>query len=88
MHRTSIKTDAPSRVIWDIMRCLQAKQPTNPKRLTENSPAAHILSIKPEKNYSFETHPEANPNSRKMGFVRFQENPLPFWGPGTRATAM
>lgn len=88
MHKTSIKTDAPSRVIWDIMRCWQAKNPVNPKRLTENSVAAHILNIKPEKEYCFDLHPDANPESRKLGFVRFQENPLPFWGPGTKATAM
>ncbi|KAJ8981889.1 hypothetical protein NQ317_007281 [Molorchus minor] len=33
-------------------------------------------------------HPNANPDSKKLGFVRFQANPLPHWGPGARSTAM
>lgn len=88
MHKASIKTNAPTRVVWDIMRCWHKKNPVNPKRLTENSPATNILKVEPEKEYSFELHPEANPESKKLGFVRFQENPTPYWGPGTRSTAM
>lgn len=88
MHKTSVKTDAPPRVIWDIMRCWTKQNPVSEKRLVENSPAKNILDKEVEKEYNFSVHPEANPASRKMGFLRFQENPLPFWGPGTRSTAM
>ncbi|CAH0564277.1 unnamed protein product [Brassicogethes aeneus] len=88
MHKTSLKTDAPATVIWDIMRCWQKLNPVSEKRLHENSPAKNILDKQPEKEYDFTHHPDANPASRKMGFLRFQENPLPFWGPGTRSTAM
>lgn len=87
MNRTSIKTDAPTKVLWDIMRCWAKTHPVNKKRLIENTPAYNILKIEPEKEHSFEMHVDANPRSRELGFVRFQENPLPYWGPGTRATA-
>ncbi|XP_074027535.1 tRNA (guanine(26)-N(2))-dimethyltransferase isoform X2 [Leptinotarsa decemlineata] len=87
MNKTSIKTDAPTKVIWDIMRCWEKLHPVSKKRLVEGVPAC-ILSKQPEKEYSFKAHPAANPASRKMGFVRFQENPLPHWGPGVRSTAM
>lgn len=88
MHKNSIKTNAPAKVIWDIMRCWIKTHPVSKKRSIENAPGYNILKIEADKDYSFDIHPEANPMSRKLGFVRFQENPLPFWGPGTRATAM
>lgn len=91
MNRTSIKTDAPSNVIWDIMRCWERLHPVALKRLIENSPANNILKQKCSNEkavYSFDLNPLANPESKRMGFVRFQENPLPFWGPGMRSTAM
>lgn len=34
----------------------------------------------------FDTHPEANPESRKQGLLRFQFNPEKNWGPKARAT--
>lgn len=88
MNRTSIKTDAPTKVIWDIMRCWEKTHPASKKRLVEGSPAFNILSKEPEQEYSFKLHPAANPASKKMGLVRFQENPLPHWGPGFKNTAM
>lgn len=88
MNRTSIKTDAPARVIWDIMRCWAKTHPASKKRLAENKVAANILGKEPEKEYSFEPHPNAIPQSKQQGLRRFQENPLPFWGPGSRSQAM
>lgn len=88
MKRTSIKTNAPASEIWDIMRCWVKTHPVSKKRLIENTPAFNILATEPKKEHSFQLHPDANPASRKLGLVRFQENPMPFWGPGTRATAM
>ncbi|CAG9863209.1 unnamed protein product [Phyllotreta striolata] len=88
MNKTSIKTDAPTKVIWDIMRCWEKSHPVSKKRLLEGTPVAGILSKPADKEYSFNMHPEANPPSRKSGILRFQENPLPCWGPGFRNTAM
>lgn len=70
------------------MRCWAQRHPVSKKRMIEGTPVSNILSVKPEKEYSFETHPDANPDSKRKGLVRYQANPLPFWGPGTRATAM
>lgn len=88
MLRNSIKTDAPAKVIWDIMRCWAKQRALSRKQQIEGTPANYILSVEPETEYSFKEHPLANPQSRKFGFLRFQENPLPFWGPGCRAMAM
>lgn len=88
MHKSSIKTNAPARVIWDIMRCWEKNNPVSIKRLTDGSVAKNILSVEAECKYSFDLHHDANPESKRIGLVRFQENPQPFWGPGTRATAM
>nr|CAI5836983.1 unnamed protein product [Callosobruchus analis] len=88
MHKTSIKTDAPKKVVWDIMRCWAKQHPVSQKRLIEGTPAFNILNLEPDKEYSFKIHAQANPESRKIGCLRFQENPAPHWGPGCRATAM
>lgn len=88
VNKTSIKTDAPAKVMWDIMRSWAKLHPVSQKRLIEGTPAYNILKVEPQKVHSFQMHPNANPESRKLGYVRFQENPAAFWGPGTRATAM
>lgn len=88
MNKTSIKTDAPPKLLWDIMRTWEKENPVNKQRLKENTPAANILSKDIEHQCSFQIHPEANPESKKMGLLRFQPNPLPNWGPGMRSTAM
>lgn len=88
MNKTSIKTSAPTRLLWDIMRTWERNHPINKKRLIENTPATNILAKKIECECSFDYHQNANPESKKLGFLRFQQNPLPYWGPGTRATAM
>ena len=36
---------------------------------------------------SFQSHSQANPESRLMQLKRFQQNPLPNWGPKARGTA-
>ncbi|XP_064213539.1 tRNA (guanine(26)-N(2))-dimethyltransferase [Tribolium castaneum] len=88
MNKTSIKTNAPSELLWDVMRAWESQHPVNKKRLVENSPATNILKKERKFEVSFEHHEGANPQSKKMGFLRFQQNPMPNWGPGTRATAM
>uniref|UniRef100_A0A6J0UA17 tRNA (guanine(26)-N(2))-dimethyltransferase n=2 Tax=Pogona vitticeps TaxID=103695 RepID=A0A6J0UA17_9SAUR len=83
--RSAIKTDAPAAVVWDIMRCWEKLNPVKRERLSENSPAACILSVEPKLQASFTVRADANPNSRKQGLKRFQLNPEPFWGPKVRA---
>lgn len=85
--KTSIKTDAPPSVLWDILRCWEKSNPVKPERKLEGIPLTKILSKESEKSYNLtDIHESANPESRKDCLARFPENPQPFWGPGTRAT--
>ncbi|KAH8308419.1 hypothetical protein KR059_012513, partial [Drosophila kikkawai] len=87
--KNSLKTDAPPAVLWDILRCWSKRHPVNPDRMIPGTPLQAILSKTCTKDYEFdELHPAANPKSRKSALSRFQENPTPHWGPGTRATIM
>lgn len=88
MNKTSIKTNAPAQLIWDIMRTWEELHPINEKRVKNQSPGCNILGKKREFVCCLDSHPDSNPESRKMGFLRFQQNPTANWGPGTRATAM
>lgn len=87
--KTSIKTDAPISVLWDILRFWQKSHPVKKERLIEGTPIAAILAKEPTREYSLhDIHPDANPPSRKESLSRFPENPTAHWGPGTRATLM
>lgn len=83
--KTSIKTDAPNSVIWDIVRSWEKQHPVNPHRLSVDSPGIRILNGTITADVSFEHHPLANPASRQNKLTRFQQNPIVNWGPGTRA---
>ncbi|XP_017012123.2 tRNA (guanine(26)-N(2))-dimethyltransferase [Drosophila takahashii] len=87
--KNSLKTNAPPAVLWDILRSWSKRHPVNPERMIPGTPLAAILAKEGTADYEFdELHPEANPKSRKSALSRFQENPTPHWGPGTRATIM
>ncbi|XP_070580611.1 tRNA (guanine(26)-N(2))-dimethyltransferase-like isoform X2 [Ptychodera flava] len=81
----AFKTDAPSHVIWDIMRAWVKLNPVKQERLTDGNPATKILSQEPSIEVSFSPLPAANPPSRKFKLVRFPENPQKYWGPKARA---
>ncbi|GFR95240.1 tRNA (guanine(26)-N(2))-dimethyltransferase [Elysia marginata] len=83
--KNSYKTNAPAQVIWDIMRTWIKDHPVSEKRLTPGSVARAILEKEPVQQISFQTHPEANPDSRAKGLLRWQANPLPNWGPKAKA---
>lgn len=87
-NKTSIKTDAPNEVIWDIVRAWEKLHPAKRERFEANSPALAILNAESTSEISFERHPLANPASRQKGLSRFQENPTAYWGPGTKSTTM
>ncbi|XP_077284881.1 tRNA methyltransferase 1 isoform X2 [Arctopsyche grandis] len=86
-YKMSVKTDAPAAFLWDIFRSWEKIHPVKKSRLVEGSPAQAILSKEIVTQVDFTERHDANPDSRKHGFLRFQYNPLPFWGPGTRSTA-
>uniref|UniRef100_A0A452I4E7 tRNA (guanine(26)-N(2))-dimethyltransferase n=1 Tax=Gopherus agassizii TaxID=38772 RepID=A0A452I4E7_9SAUR len=85
--KNAIKTDAPPSILWDIMRCWERLHPVKRERLSDTSPAFHILSVEPTLQASFTIREDANPKSRKQGLKRFQENPEAYWGPKARAKA-
>lgn len=87
--KTSIKTNAPPNVLWDILRNWAKINPVHPKHIEKNPIIKVMLSKEAENAYDFETiHPEANPSSRRRALARFPTNPMPNWGPGTRSTLM
>lgn len=83
--KNSYKTDAPAKLIWDVMRSWVKNNPVNEKRLTPGSVAKAILDQKSEAEISFTEHPLANPESREKGLLRWQTNPERYWGPKARA---
>lgn len=85
--KNGIKTDAPAKVLWDIMRCWEKTNPVKREKLSPTSPAFKILSTDPSLEACFNVREDANPQSRKKHLSRFQENPQAFWGPKARAKA-
>ncbi|KAL0279521.1 UNVERIFIED_CONTAM: hypothetical protein PYX00_001059 [Menopon gallinae] len=86
-NKTSIKTDAPMSFIWDIFREWVKQNPTRQRANPQNSPAYNILSKPIENKIDFSHRDDANPVSRRMKLLRFQMNPAPFWGPGSKSKA-
>ncbi|GFQ75957.1 hypothetical protein TNCT_408071 [Trichonephila clavata] len=82
---TSIKTDAPQNVIWDVMRAWAKLHPG--KKTMQLDVSKAIMSKESSIKVSFELHAEAEPSSRKNNLLRFQINPTRNWGPKSRATS-
>ncbi|XP_028977844.1 tRNA (guanine(26)-N(2))-dimethyltransferase isoform X2 [Esox lucius] len=83
--KNALKTDAPPRILWDIMRCWEKSNPVKRERQSESSPAHRILNTEPILQACFDVREDANPQSRRRHLTRFQENPEPNWGPKARA---
>ncbi|KAM9688755.1 tRNA (guanine(26)-N(2))-dimethyltransferase isoform 1-T2 [Trichechus inunguis] len=83
--KNAVKTDAPSSVLWDIMRCWEKECPVKRERLSDTTPAFRILSVEPSLQANFTIRGDANPISRQRGLKRFQANPEANWGPRPRA---
>ena len=79
-----IKTTAPPKFVYDIMR---EWIKTHPVREAKGD-AKTILdkAITSEQPINFQKHKDAEPASRKIKLVRFQENPTANWGPKKRAS--
>ncbi|KAI8085240.1 N2,N2-dimethylguanosine tRNA methyltransferase [Thamnidium elegans] len=83
--KQSVKTDAPSHVMWDIMRAWVKKNPVVMNNIAENSPARAILAKEPTIEVDFTRHPNATAESKSEHLVRYQVNPTANWGPKARA---
>lgn len=85
-HRDAdaVKTDAPPRVIWDIMRCWCVKHPVAAKRLADpNSVVAKILGQPPKLAANFAT--TAAMRTKQTKARRWAPNPEEYWGPKAAA---
>ncbi|KAI8918610.1 N2,N2-dimethylguanosine tRNA methyltransferase [Powellomyces hirtus] len=79
------KTNAPGWAIWDMMRKLVELHPVVLTNFAKDAPGQVILAKESKSEVSFEKHPLANPPSRQIKLVRYQENPTKNWGPMARA---
>jgi tRNA (guanine26-N2/guanine27-N2)-dimethyltransferase len=77
----ALKTDAPPKVVWDIIRCWVKLHPIKPP--APGSYPAAILSKEVETEADFRKAAGAVPESVKAGVKRFVQNPA-FWGPKAR----
>jgi tRNA (guanine26-N2/guanine27-N2)-dimethyltransferase len=77
----ALKTDAPPKVVWDIIRCWVKLHPIKPPE--PGSYPANILSKEVETEADFRKAAGAVPESVKAGVKRFVQNPA-FWGPKAR----
>lgn len=80
----AIKTDAPTSVVWDVLRCLVRDNPLG-KPPKENSPAAVILAKKPANDLDFSEVEGSVSGKRATGEAGFVEPPTSHWGPKARA---
>jgi len=85
----ALKTDAPHRLCWDILRCWTTKQMEHqqPKKfkLSEDSVGSRILSKPPSLIQLKDIDWDAKQKSR--GVLRFPKNPAN-WGPKARARSL
>lgn len=77
----ALKTDAPPKVVWDIIRSWVKLHPI--KAPEPGSYPANILSKPVETEADFRKAAGAIPESVKAGVKRFVQNPA-FWGPKAR----
>lgn len=87
----AIKTDAPNRIVWDIMRAWCKKYPTsqntNKKKKDKNrskNSGKQILAIEPSIEVDF-TVPKILQKSNNKKVKRFPLNPQANWGPKPKA---
>uniref|UniRef100_T1J0H2 tRNA (guanine(26)-N(2))-dimethyltransferase n=1 Tax=Strigamia maritima TaxID=126957 RepID=T1J0H2_STRMM len=84
--RTSVKTNAPNRVIWDIVREWGKLKGVGKKAEDSNSPASRIMAGTSSIEVNWDFHPQARPESKERSLLRYQHNPEPNWGPKSKST--
>jgi len=81
----SLKTSASRQDVHDVFRCWVKTHPVKPESISSTSPSHHLHSKEPRFTADFSRHPQAVTQASKVKLVRYQHNPTPNWGPGTRA---
>ena len=57
------------------------------EKLAQGSPALVLLSKEVSAETDFTRHQDSVTASSRVKLVRYQQNPTPFWGPGTKAVS-
>ena len=81
----SLKTTATKKDVHDLFRNWIKTHPVKMDNLSQGSPALVLLSKEAGTETDFTRHPDSVTASSKVKLVRYQQNPAPFWGPGTKA---
>lgn len=79
-NQNSIKTNAPTDVVWAILKAWVIEKPINKKWLKPEFKVTDILKNESTLKVDFTVRQDATPMSKKNKLVRFHDPP-PFWGP-------
>ncbi len=77
-----MKTDAPTRVVWDVLRCWVREHPV--KGRDDDTVGKRILAQPPALEANFSRARGAFSKAKEEGVPRFPENPESHWGPKMR----
>ncbi|CAE6474058.1 unnamed protein product [Rhizoctonia solani] len=83
----SLKTTATRAQVYDILRSWVKLNPVKMDNVKDGSPTKKLLSKEPTEEADFSRHPEAISRASQIKLVRYQQNPAPNWGPGSRPNA-
>ncbi|KAK9893656.1 N2,N2-dimethylguanosine tRNA methyltransferase [Cystobasidium minutum MCA 4210] len=82
----SVKTDAPTQVVLDIMRKWIEDNPVKMENIKENSPARVLLAQASKTEIDFTHNNKADAAMLvNVKVVRYQQNPTANWGPQAKA---
>ncbi len=82
----AVKTNAPPSVVWDVMREWVKLNPVGEKHRDVTKTSGKMLAIETvTPNIRFDLHADANPPSRQVKLVRYEEHRGMNWGPQQRA---
>lgn len=84
----SVKTDAPRSFVYDIIRESAKTRPVRMDKIAEQSPTRTLLEKPMTHTVDFTPHPDAKRYEKDGKAVFYQVNPLPNWGPGSRAKSV
>jgi tRNA (guanine26-N2/guanine27-N2)-dimethyltransferase len=81
----SLKTSATRQDVHDVFRSWVKKHPVRMDKVSETSLARQLLAKEARTEANFTRHPRSVTQASKVKLVRYQQNPTPNWGPGTKA---
>jgi len=83
----SLKTTATRQDIHDLFRSWIKLHPVKMENISPTSPAHQLLSKPARAETDFTKRPDFVTPSSRIKLVRYQQNPTPHWGPGTKASS-